>query len=235
MFVSEQAAREGARRNGNSYFQNMPCNTGSAISSGDLNEYAYTTRRMALARSYSSTGMHYAMTVIAIRSGESVSFGDIENPLYGALSLDNILSPADAISYVRDVFGLNVSQAARVFQVERPTIYLWSNSKDMSTVRQQNRERIKQLFSIAKKWLSWGKLPVGSNEALLFQGTETLLDLLSASPIEVNKMHEAHDQLKQLVAQLKLHEYEKAKAALRGLKAGFKRMNDQLESRKKGL
>ncbi len=235
MFPTEQAAREVGRQGRNVRLRHIPCNTGSAMSSDDTLEYAYASRRMSSESAYSSTGVPRVVTIITARRAEDLSFVGMQKSFREAIEFENIFSPADAIACVRDAFGLNVSEASRIFLVERPTIYLWSNSKDMSTVRVQNRERIKQLVSLARRWKSWGRLPAGSNEAYLLGGTVTLLDLLSARVIEEKKVHEAHLQLTQLIGQLKQLEHEKAKAALKGLRASFKRMGDERESRKKGL
>lgn len=60
-------------------------------------------------------------------------------------------APDEMLGAVRDFFGLNVTQTAKVFRVERPTIYLWSSLHDSSKVRTQNLDRMKALFCLAEK------------------------------------------------------------------------------------
>lgn len=90
--------------------------------------------------------------------------------------------PSDMLKMVRNTFGLNVKQAARVFDVERSTIYLWAATTDAAKICAANFERVRQLFRLAEQCRTKGALPSDALRMVLQDGS-TLLDQLSANPL----------------------------------------------------
>jgi hypothetical protein len=193
-------------------------NTGSSISAADATAYVYVTSGLNL---HAPTGV---TVVIATK---------IERALLPELVAEVPLRPLDIVAFIRRVFGLNASEAALVFRVQRPTIYLWQNLQDMGPVRQSNQIRMKSLYVLAKKWEQLGPLPIGSLGALLPESGSTLLDLLSADIINSNKILQAHDRLATMGDTFRRQEHEKAVEAVHNLKGAFSAMAANQSDRRK--
>lgn len=103
-------------------------------------------------------------------------------------------TPASMLKTVRETFGLNIKQSARVFDVERPTIYLWSTTSDAGKLRTANFERMRQLYKIAEKCSAMGPRPSDALQLVLDDGS-TLLDQLSSTPLDEHKILGAWNQL----------------------------------------
>lgn len=133
------------------------------------------------------------------------------------------VSPAEMLSLVRTTWGLNVTQAASVFRVERPTIYLWAGLKDHSRVRPQNRSRMMQLYRLAREWSRMGRLPNAALEAV-FDGYPTLLEMLSAEQLDPKAILEGHARLASNRLQIDVCSNEQAVSYGKGLSSAFKSM-----------
>jgi hypothetical protein len=96
-------------------------------------------------------------------------------------------SPEIMIGTVRDVFGLNVTQASRVFRVERPTVYLWSSMNTSSKIKGQNLERMKALYMLAVECKRNGMLTKDALQWPLADST-TFLDKISEEEIDAAKL-----------------------------------------------
>lgn len=197
-------------------------NTGSSISAPDAQTYAFAILKLNI------PGLHNTSTsasvVMATKLERALPFQSVEQAP---------LRPSDIVAFVRRIFGLNISEAAQVFSVRRPTIYLWSSLQDMGLVRQGNQVRMKQLYALAKKWEELGPLPVGSLGAMLPDSGRTLLELLSADVINRTQLLQAHDRLIAMSSAFRLQEHEKAMEAIRGLKGAFAAMATNQGARKK--
>jgi hypothetical protein len=197
-------------------------NTGSSISAPDAPTYAFAILKLNIPGSHNTSTS--ASVVMATKLDRVLPLHTVEQAP---------LRPSDIVAFVRRVFGLNVSEAAQVFGVRRPTIYLWSGLQDMGLVRQGNQVRMKYLYSLARKWEELGPLPVGSLGAVLPDFGATLLELLSADVINRTQLLQAHDRLTAMGSAFRLQEHEKAMEAVRGLKGAFSAMAANQGVRKK--
>lgn len=197
-------------------------NTGSTLTVQDVSAFAYAYRLKIPGASLTSTGADAVLLT----------------PIYRALTAqvtDQVpLSPADIVVLVRRVFGLNVSDAAKVFGVQRPAIYQWLDLQDMTTVRQVNQERMKQLYRLAIQSEKLGPLHIGALRAVLPGSGSTLLDLLSENHIDPVRLMETHQMLKAMDATFRAQEHKKTMAVIQGLKGAFSAMANNEPARKKG-
>jgi len=129
---------------------------------------------------------------------------------------DEKVSPSAMLAEVRDAFGLNVTQAARVFHVERPTIYLWMTQEDSVRLRPQKRARMEHLYRLAQEWKTLGRLPNNALEAV-FEKSPTLLALLSADVLNVSVILAHHHKLEASRGSLKAEQRQKAREAAKAL------------------
>jgi hypothetical protein len=89
---------------------------------------------------------------------------------------------ADRVLLLRRWFSLSVAEAARVLQVQRPTVYSWQDGK--APAAPKNLERLRVVFDLARDWRSRSPEPLGSQrKEPLGPGGRTLVELLSADEI----------------------------------------------------
>lgn len=140
------------------------------------------------------------------------------------------ITPAEMLALVRTTWGLNVTQAAAVFNVERPTIYLWASLKDHARVRPQNRSRILQLYRLAREWSSMGRLP---NAALdtVFDGFPTLLEMLSKEQLDPQGILKSHARLASNRSRIDERSDEQAKAFGMAVGSGLRAMGKRSPNR----
>jgi hypothetical protein len=133
---------------------------------------------------------------------------------------ETVVSPAEMLSFVRNTFGLNVKQAAGVFNVERPTIYLWANQQDFDRVRPQKRIRMKALYRLAQDCNARGRLPNNALEAVL-ENSPSLLELLSAAELDVPAILSCHAKLEAMTGKLEEQQGEHALALANAFAQGI--------------
>lgn len=146
-----------------------------------------------------SQGLHAATTgALYVIVKNWTAYSEASDPL--ELNLEAArpsvaISPASVLDRVRTVFGLNISETAEVFGITRQTAYQWMNLTSMEQVRaHENRDRLKQLYGVAQSWQSHPPLKGRWLYALLPAGN-TVLDLLKATPIDLNALHAAYQAL----------------------------------------
>ena len=114
------------------------------------------------------------------------------------------LSPASVLERVRAVFGLNISESAEVFGITRQTAYQWMKLSEMNQVRShENRDRIKELFAAVQSWQTHPPLKGRWLHSILPSGN-TVLDLLKASPIDLDALQAAYQVLSATTEDLSL-------------------------------
>ncbi|MBI3504668.1 MAG: hypothetical protein HY059_07490 [Proteobacteria bacterium] len=95
-------------------------------------------------------------------------------------------SPRQQIGLVRTTFSVPVRDLASIFGVSRAMVYRWSNGA--AAPRSRARERLAQLTEIAEAWNATGQRPLAiSLRGKRFEG-RSLLDLLSADPLDPSKI-----------------------------------------------
>lgn len=135
-------------------------------------------------------------------------------------------TPAGMLKTVREVFGLNIKQSARVFDVERPTIYLWATTTDAGKIRAANFERMRQLYKIAEECSAIGPRPSDALQLVLDDGS-TLLDQLSSSPLEENKILETWHRLGTMKDRLSKARRKRTEEFGKAIAAGVASLSDK--------
>lgn len=155
-----------------------------------------------------------------------------EIPLAGACSVGPV-SPAHVVEIVRKTFSLNVSDAAEVFRVSRPTIYQWAKLDAMDQIRSsQDRERLKRLYEISTVWMARPKLRGRWYVQPLASG-KTILDLLKDENLDSAEFLRFHAQLEQQSSLLQGLEHMRAKSAAVNLRQAMSAM-DMAQPKGKG-
>jgi hypothetical protein len=96
-----------------------------------------------------------------------------------------VRTTADQLASVKAAFGLSISQLAQVLKVGRPTVYSWFDSETgPETLRGANRDRLNQLCKLADEWNAISQVSPGRKLTATVSETSSLLDLLSAQPLE---------------------------------------------------
>ncbi len=95
-----------------------------------------------------------------------------------------ILSAADMLSSVREFFGLNMAQTARVFGISRATLYNHVNTDSAPVVVYQ------ELHSLVEKLAVDSPDGLGSKIKSVLVENETLLDILYTKPLNLNRIEE---------------------------------------------
>jgi len=155
-------------------------------------------------------------------------------PAITTMTHDLEVSPSMMLEAVRTAFGLNVKQAARVFNVERPTIYLWAMQGDFSRVRPQNRERMKTLYDLAKLWRSRGRLPNNALDAV-FENFPSLIDMLSATQLDIDAILASHNRLQTMRGCLEEQQSTNARALGKAFGDAVASIGSPSEKSSKGL
>lgn len=146
---------------------------------------------------------------------------------------DELVSPAEIVEAVRSTFALNISEAALVFNVSRPTIYQWTRLDEISQVRSRlDRDRMKMLYRISKSWAERGPLH-GDWLAEALPGGQTVLDLLCAKQLDEAALMLAHDTLLAKQGGRRGAEHKKALASVEALKGAFAGLAAMQEARRK--
>ncbi|MCW8827592.1 MAG: helix-turn-helix domain containing protein [Gammaproteobacteria bacterium] len=143
-----------------------------------------------------------------------------------------VLSPASVLDIVRTVFGLNISETAEVFGITRQTAYQWMKLTDMEQVRShENRDRIKQLYGAAQSWQTLPPLKGRWLHSLLPTGN-TVLDLLKASPVDLDALQAAYQTLFASTPDRRREEGERTTQAVTALAGAFAGLGAGRKSRK---
>ncbi len=143
------------------------------------------------------------------------------------------ISPADVVEKVRNIFALNISEAASVFGVSRPTIYQWTRLGELGQIRSRHdRERLKTLFRISKSWAERGPLHGRwLNEAI--HDEKSVFDLLCDRRLDEKALLLAHDTLLTRQHNRREVEHNKAVATVDALRNVFADLAAKQDARRK--
>ncbi len=85
-------------------------------------------------------------------------------------------------------FGLSKSDLAKILGITRPALYAWLDGKSEPNV--ENIKRLKAMYDIIKEWPDTRKQPLfhAYIERPVAGNTQSLIEMLSASSIEVEKV-----------------------------------------------
>jgi len=98
--------------------------------------------------------------------------------------LSGPLDAPDALALIRSALSLNVSEAAQVLLVERPTIYGWASGRVSPNPR--HASRIGSVLAVAKEWRRLSAQPMGKLIRLDMEGRTPLVELLKAQTIDTD-------------------------------------------------
>jgi hypothetical protein len=90
--------------------------------------------------------------------------------------------PSEQVVLIRRWLSLNVADAARVLQVQRPTIYAWTSGTGFPSL--ERRQRISTVFKLANLWHEVSADPVGARLRQPVVQERSLFDLLSDVAID---------------------------------------------------
>lgn len=106
-----------------------------------------------------------------------------------------LTTPAEMVEELRAAFGLNVTQLAQAFHIERVTVYAWLRTDRMEKLNPANRSRLWRLYQIAKHWRSCAQLP-GKYLVEQIPGKDsTLLAMLCAEQLDPGEFMQAYELL----------------------------------------
>lgn len=144
-----------------------------------------------------------------------------------------VLTPAEMLEAIRSAFMLNVSNAAEVLRVTRPTIYQWGALTDVAQIRaREDRERLQTLTRLAQAWRARGSLTGRWLVQPLPEGP-TVLDLLSEAHIDEVALLAAHSTLRAAAPRLRKAEHVRAMEAAEALGSAFEKLAGNEQKRRK--
>ena len=85
--------------------------------------------------------------------------------------------PAEMLAAIRALLSLTVVETAQVLEVERPTVYAWLAGRAEPQAR--NRERLQQVFRVARDWSRLSNRPLGCAVRYLDDEGNSVLSLLA--------------------------------------------------------
>ena len=91
-------------------------------------------------------------------------------------------SPSEQVVLIRRWFSLNVADAARVLQVQRPTIYAWTSGRALPS--HEHRQRIAAVYKLASLWREQSAEPVRQRLRQPVVAGRSLFELLSGATID---------------------------------------------------
>ena len=92
-----------------------------------------------------------------------------------------VQTPAELVAQIRTAFSLNISELARVFGVERPTVYAWIAGDATPVVANWNR--LREVAGFAAVWLASNNAPIGDRVRRPVASGTSMIELLCQQPI----------------------------------------------------
>lgn len=93
-----------------------------------------------------------------------------------------IRSVSEQIAFIRSYLSLNISEASRIFGVQRPSIYAWISGE--SSPSDANQKRINLLYDLALNWKNKNNSPIGELRRLPLASNKSITDLLLQEDID---------------------------------------------------
>lgn len=92
---------------------------------------------------------------------------------------DTPRAAASLVAQIRSALSLNISELARVFGVERPTVYGWTKG-ETEPREKEKLERLHAVYGVAKQWEQFGLGELGSWRQVPMVREQSILGLLQA-------------------------------------------------------
>lgn len=134
---------------------------------------------VAVATDYSPTSNMYIARALPSRS---------------ALGVERTVSVYERMTQIRHYLSLNVSNLAKVFLVQRPTVYAWL--KGTSDPHEENLTRLSEIHRIAKEWHRIAGIPMGNLHKMPLANGSSLLDTLCHAKIDTSAVDRILQSLK---------------------------------------
>lgn len=129
-----------------------------------------------------------------------VVFADSPRLFRDALPMPRV---CDQVEYILRTFSLNVTQAARVLGVTRPTVYSWRKTAGYGKVEDTNQDRLLLVFKLAQSWLERGLGPLGEKALIPFRDDGMcLVDYLSADVLDESAISRILERFDLIAAQV---------------------------------
>lgn len=92
---------------------------------------------------------------------------------------------------IKSAFGLSNSDMAKICRISRPQLYKWLSDDQMVELALPNWQRLALLEQVAKDWNRLSGRPLRSFLGTKVDGENTILDLLSALPLDERAIRDA--------------------------------------------
>lgn len=211
-------------------------NTGAALVASDAGEYITYYLAKLVQQPYPETNrvnVPYGVVFTQSTGSAGVLVFEVKPQPMQTVAITALVTPAEMVKAVRNVFLLTVRDAALVLKVSRPTIYQWEGLSDIEQIRAyKDRERLKALYRMSQDWERRGRLTGRWTNETLPSG-KSVMDLLTEESIDEATLRLAHGQLLALAVPLLAAEQNRSQAAAKSLKGAFAKMADNEKARRK--
>lgn len=198
-------------------------NTGATVIALNADEYVGYVVAMIQQRPYMLVGPVQAVT-LAPTGARDYLIHEVKPWSAADFTPVAVLSPAQMIEAIRDVFRLTVSESAQVLRISRPTVYQWERLTDIEAIRaHDDRDRLKQIYRLAQTWSQLSPLSGNWLHATLASG-KSVFDLLCEEHINDSVLLQAHKQLQATLQGLRAAEHDRSVAAVKAMKDAFSRL-----------
>ena len=103
------------------------------------------------------------------------------------------LNLSSIIAVIKTAFGITIKDMAKIFRVERQTIYAWMGEENQP--HESNRERLENIKELADYWLSKSKLTLQKPFYLKGNNSCSLFDLLCKDVIPMEDIKQRLDSI----------------------------------------
>lgn len=122
------------------------------------------------------------------------------------------ITAREQIDRIQDVFGLTVTDLARILAVSRPTVYAWLQEEVVVPRDAVVAERLRELYGMAAEWDERVGVSVNRYLKAPVVGEASLLELLQRDPWDSEAMRQALAVLEQKISQrMEAHALDRAR------------------------
>lgn len=126
--------------------------------------------------------------------------------------MTSTLSISQLIAGIRASLSIQIKELAEILQVQRPTIYAWI--KEQSVPHSQSRERLRQIYSLAKQWDRVSHKPLGKAIHDIGPDNYSLFDFLKDSIIPEKLVRDRFQAISRATIEFAHHKPEQIKRSV---------------------
>lgn len=103
---------------------------------------------------------------------------------------------SEQIEAVMRAFSLTVTQAARVLNITRPTVYAWKKTEDPCNAEDPKHQRLMKVHDLVKQWLAHDLGPMGDRNLVPFEDDrKSIVGYLSSPDLDDQLIAKIHERL----------------------------------------